>query len=100
MATIKIKIGADAPLEFTVTDGGVVVDLTGGTLDVRIAKSTTATAIYSDSFTSFTDAVNGIHDEVIPAATTATWTAGNYYLQARFTDSAGKLVTFDFSAVV
>ena len=92
MATLKINIGEDAGLRFTITDSGTAVDLTGGSLKVKIAlnvKTSDANALFMDTFTTFTDAVNGIHNEIIPKQTTSTWSPGNYIYQAQFTDSTG-----------
>src|SRR5574343_410239 len=92
MANLRLKAGDDQLWHFVITDSGTAVDLTGGTIYVKIAKNILVSdnlALFYDSFTTFTDAVNGIHDEVIAKETTATWGAGNYLYQVRFVDSGG-----------
>ena len=66
------------------------VNLTGGTIRFKIAKTLSTLNIdaeYFDSYTSFTDATNGIHKEIIPDATTKDWTPNTYKYQTRFIDS-------------
>ena len=92
MATLKLKSGSDNIVEFTITDNdNKVVNLTGGTIRFKIATSlgvTNENAEYFDSYTSFTDAANGIHQEIIPDTTTKDWTPNNYVFQSRFIDSS------------
>ena len=91
MATLKLKSGDDLKIKFTITDSdGAAVDITGGTIRLKIAKNLNVTdgnAEYFDSFTSFTDPTNGIHIETIPDSTTKDWTSGNYIYQSRFIDT-------------
>lgn len=103
MATLKINIGEDAGLRFTLTDSGTAVDLTGGSLKMKIAKNILTPdneALFLDTFTTFTDAVNGIHDETIAKETTATWEAGNYIYQCQFTDGSGIVKNEDVKPVI
>ena len=99
MATLKLKSGDDITLRFTITDAdSAAVNLTGGTIKLKIAKNLNVadgSAQYLGSYTSFTDAANGIHDETIPDSTTSSWTPGSYKFQARFIDSAGAVVSED-----
>lgn len=99
MATLKLKIGDDETAKFTITDSaGAAVNLTGGTIKFKIAKDinvTDANAEYSGSYTSFTDAANGIHQEVIPDAVTGLWTPGTYQFQSRFVESSGAVQSED-----
>jgi len=91
MATLKLKSGSDLFIKITVKDSdGAAVDITGGTIRLKIAKNlniTNANAEYFDSFTSFTDPTNGIHIETIPDSTTAAWTPGDYQYQTRYIDT-------------
>jgi len=89
---LKFKIGMDAPLEFTIKENGVAIDIDGGTIMMKIAKNilvADADAVFVDSYTVFTDPTNGIHQEVIAKETTATWPAGPYLYQVMFTDADG-----------
>jgi hypothetical protein len=94
MATIKLKVGDDNTVKFTITDSaGTAINLTGGTIKFKIAKglnTTDANAVYVASYTSFTDPTNGIHSEVIPDSISGLWSPGtNYKYQSRFIDSGG-----------
>ena len=97
MATLKLNSGDDITVKFTITDvDEAAIDITGGTIRLKIAKNlnvANGSAEYFGSYTGFTDATNGIHDEVIPDSTTATWTPGSYKYQIRFIDSAGNVVS-------
>lgn len=92
MAELKLKIGDDIQIKFTITDSdGTAIPLTGGTIKFKIAKNVNITdgnAEYSGEYTTFTDATNGIHIETIPDSTTAAWTGGQYKYQTRFIDSS------------
>jgi hypothetical protein len=91
MATLKLKSGDDVQIKFTITDSdGTAIPLTGGTIRFKIAKNinvTNANAEYFGSYSTFTDAANGIHVETIPDTTTKDWTQGEYKYQVRFIDS-------------
>lgn len=104
MAALILKIGDSNPLKFLVKDSaGSVEDLTDGTLKVKISKSiddTDAEAEYFGEYTSFTDPTNGIHREVIPPATSATWSKGDYLIQSRFIDSTGVVTSEDVGRCV
>ena len=104
MATLKLKIGDDETVRFTITDAdGSVVDLTGGTIKLKIADNidvTDASADYVGTYTSFTDAANGIHDETIPDSETGTWSAGKKKYQVRFINSGGIVVSEDVDNVI
>lgn len=93
MAALKLKAGDDLPIKFTIVDSaGAVVDLTGGTIKLKISVKlgvTDAAALYVGSYTSFTNPTGGIHTETIPDATTKDWAAGPYLYQSRFIDSSG-----------
>ena len=90
---LKLKVGDDNTVQFTITDSdGVAIDLTGGTIKLKIAKSLSiadGSAEYYAAYTSFTNAAGGIHSEVIPDSISGLWTAGTYKYQARFINSAG-----------
>ena len=94
---LQLKIGDDNTIRFILKDkSNAIVPLTGGTLSLKIAKNigvSNINATYYGEFTSFTDPTNGIHDEVIPDSTSATWLEGQYKIQARFVDSAGIVVS-------
>lgn len=104
MATLKLKAGDDLTIQFIITDSdSAAVDLTGGTIRFKIAKNlnvTDAAAEYFDSYTSFTDASNGIHDEIIPDSTTSGWTAGTYKYQVRFIDSSALVRSEDVDTCI
>lgn len=104
MATLKLKSGDDLNIKFTITDSSdAAVDITGGTIRFKIAKNidvADGSAEYFDSYTSFTSPSTGIHTEVIPDATTATWTPENYTYQVRFVDSSGIVRTEDTGSCV
>jgi hypothetical protein len=93
MAALKLKAGDDLPIKFTIVDsGGAVVDLTGGTIKFKIALTlgvTDAAALYTGTYTSFTNPTGGIHTETIPDTTTKDWEPGRYKYQSRFIDSSG-----------
>ena len=95
MGVLKLKSGSDNIVKFTITDSDdTVVNLTGGTIRFKIVSSlgvSNNNAEYFGSYTSFTDASNGIHKETIPDATTKDWTPGDYIFQSRFIDSTGKV---------
>ena len=99
MATLKLKSGDDITLRFTITDAdSVAINLTGGTLKFKIARNidiADASATYLGTYTSFTNAAGGIHDEVIPDSVTSLWTPGTYKYQVRFIDSTGAVVSED-----
>ena len=99
MATLKLKIGDDNTIRFTITDADdAAVNLTGGTIKLKIAKTlsiTDANAEYYGEYTTFTDATNGIHDETIPDSTSGSWTAGWYKYQTRFIDSSNIVISED-----
>lgn len=93
MAALKLKAGDDLAIKFTIVDSdGAAIDLTGGTIKFKIAITlgvTDATALYTGTFTSFTNPTGGIHIETIPDATTKDWAAGSSYkYQSRFIDSS------------
>jgi hypothetical protein len=104
MATHKIKVGDDEPFRATIKDAdGAVIDLTGGTLKIKIAPNvdvTDANATYYKEITSFTDASNGIHDEDIANALTATYTRRIEIIQMSFISSAGKRFSSDNDRVI
>lgn len=93
MAALKLKAGDDLSMKFTIVDSdGAVIDLTGGTIKFKIALTlgiTDVAALYTDSYTTFTNPTGGIHTEVIPDLTTKDWAAGQYLYQSRFIDSSG-----------
>lgn len=93
MAALKLKAGDDLSMKFTIVDSdGAVIDLTGGTIKFKIALTlgvTDAAALYTESYTSFTNPTGGIHTETIPDLTTKDWVAGQYLYQSRFIDSSG-----------
>lgn len=99
MATLKLKSGDDITLRFTITDAdSAAVDLTGGTIKFKIApniQTADGSATYLGSYTSFTNAAGGIHDETIPDSTTNAWPIGKYIYQVRFIDSTGAVVSED-----
>ncbi|MEE9451104.1 MAG: hypothetical protein V3V72_13725 [Ignavibacteriaceae bacterium] len=99
MATLKLKSGDDNPVKFVITDSdGDAVNLTGGTIKFKIAKTrstTDANAEYFGEYTSFTSAVTGTHIETIPDATSKDWTPDNYIFQSRFEDSEGLVQSED-----
>lgn len=99
MGVLILNSGDDLNIKFTITDSDdAAVNLTGGTIRFKIATSlgvSNASALYFDSYTTFTDAANGIHIEVIPDATTNAWTSGHYIFQVRFNDSSGIVRTED-----
>jgi len=103
MAALRLKIGDDETVRFTITDAdGNALNLTGGTIKFKIADNksiTDAAAVYVGSYTSFTNAAGGIHDEVIPDSVTGLWTAGKYIYQSRFIDSSGVVQTEDEDVV-
>ena len=102
MATLKLQSGSYNIVKFTITDSDdEAVNITGGTIRFKIATSLSVTnlgAEYFDSYTSFTDAANGIHIENIPDSTTNSWTANNYVYQVRFIDS-GNVVRDEFVGI-
>jgi hypothetical protein len=104
MATLRLKCGDDETVRFTITDAdGAAINLTGGSIKFKIAKSdnvTDANATYIGTYTSFTDAANGIHDETIPDSTTGAWTPNNERYQARFIDSSGIVVSEDIDNII
>ena len=72
--------------------------LAGGTIKFKISLKlgvTDAAAVYTGTFTSFTNPTGGIHTEVIPDATTKDWPAGQYLYQSRFIDSSGNVQSED-----
>ena len=99
MGVLLLKSGDDLFIKFTITDSDdTAVNITGGTIRFKIAKNidvTDAAAEYFDSYTTFTDAANGIHIEKIPDLTSAGWTPGPYIYQARFIDSSSDVRTED-----
>ena len=100
MAALKLNAGDDLSIKFTIVDSaGSVIDLTGGTIKFKIAVSlgiTDAAAVYTGTYTSFTNATGGIHTEVIPDSTTKDWPpANNYLFQSRFIDSTGNVQSED-----
>ena len=106
MAALKLKVGDDNTVRFTITDDdGAVVNLTGGTIKFKIAAGinvSDANAIYLDSYTNFTQPTLGIHDEVIPDLTSKLWTPSGTgpKFQARFIDSAGVVQSGDVDSCI
>ena len=104
MANLRLKCGDDETVRFTITDAdSAAINLTGGTIKFKIAENITtsdASAEYLGSYTSFTDAANGIHDETIPDSTTSTWTPNKYKFQARFIDSSGIVQSEDVGNII
>lgn len=99
MAALKLKAGDDLSIKFTIVDSnGDVINLTGGTIKFKIAVTlgvTDLAAVYTGTYTSFTDPTNGIHIETIPDATTKDWVAGQYLYQSRFINSSGNVQSED-----
>lgn len=90
---LELKAGDDISLKFTITDSdGAAIDLTGGTINVKIAPSVGTSnndAIFYDSFTTFTDPTNGISVNSITDTVSKDWTIGVAQYQVQFVDSGG-----------
>lgn len=104
MATFKAIGGATAYPYFVIVDSaGDAINLTGGTIKFKIAKNVNVadgSALYYGAYTSFTNAVGGIHLEAIPASTTSDWTAGQYKFQSQFIDASGVVITEEIDTCI
>jgi len=100
MNLIKLKSGDTPTIRLALTDtAGAAVAITGYTIKFKISTNlddTDAEALYMLTQTTFSDAANGIHDEVIPEDTTKDWEPGLYLYQARWIDAAGVVTSTDY----
>ena len=97
--TITIRSGDTETLTLTFVDSaGDAVNLTGDTVDFKIAKSLSksdGTAIYSTSVTSHTNAAGGITTVTISEDLTKAFPVGVFLWQTRIIDSGGAVSSSD-----
>lgn len=88
---LEINRGDDHILEFEFTDDdGEALDLTGKSVVFMIkrrVKDLDVDALYTTTIVTHTDPVNGITEQAIPKATTATWLSRKYFSQTRLVNA-------------
>jgi len=102
--TLELKSGDDYTLQFTFVDSdGAAVDITGKTVKFAIKNKLSdsdASAIYSTSWTSHSDAANGITTKDIADSVTAAWTPGQYKWQARVINTDNSVNSTDIGECI
>ena len=99
MGVLILKAGDDLFMKFTIkNDDGDAINLTGGTIAYKIAKqigTSNDDAIFYGTFTTFSDATNGISVNKIAKAISKLWTIGDARQQTQFIDSSGNVESED-----
>mgnify|MGYP003418481828 FL=1 len=85
-----VRQGETLRKTFAFLSSGVATDLTGGTFEMALKRkpSDAAVAYTLTPFITVPTPANGTAVLTVPPATTATWTAGRYYYDLKFTDAA------------
>lgn len=96
MATITHKQGDTLEWVITLTEGGVVADITDWSIRAHIRQNDT---LISALTVTLTDSSNGVFVLSATAAQTDTWSAGTHSCDIEFTDSSGEVFSTETFSV-
>lgn len=92
MATLTLKQGDTISRTVTIKDSaGVAINITGGTVKMKIAKNltdTNATAIYYNAALTLTTPASGIATLAVTHAVSVLWTPGEYKWEIEYIDAS------------